>query len=130
MYGMLKTSQWCHVSHVCNAAMVSCLPCCHVSDYVMQSITMNDRCLVGCMVTDDSILFMAIHMMEVLRAVTSSHRDVLFGGGGEEAGLIGPVEVPLATPSMGGALTCCLGVSAFLDCFGGVIKLAAQLLLG
>ena len=45
------------------------------------------------------------------------------GGGGRgeggEAGFIGPVE---ATPSMGGALTCCLGVGAFLDCFGGVIS--------
>ena len=70
MYGMLKTSRWCHVSHVCNAVMVSCLPCCHVSNYVMHSITMNERCLVGWMVTDDTVLgtlFMAIHMMEVLK---------------------------------------------------------------
>ena len=90
MYGMLKTSQWCHVSHVCNAVMVSCLPCCHVSNYVTHSITMNDTCLVGWMVTNDTILG--------------------GGGGGGEAGFIGPVEVQFATPSMGGALTCCLGV--------------------
>ena len=116
-------------------AMLSWCHACHVSNYVMHSITMNDRCLVGWMVTDDTILgtlLMAIHMMEVLKELSPAAIQMfcccffLGGGGGGEAGFIGPVEVPFATPSMGGALTCCLGVGAFLDCFGG----AMQLLLG
>ena len=137
----VKNSQWCHVSHVCNAVMVACLPCCHVSNYVKHSITMNDRCLVGWMVTDDTIhvlgtLFMAIHMMEVLKELSPVAIGMFcfffffffFGGGGGEAtGFIGPVEVTFVTLSMGGALTCCLGVGAFLDCFWRCDQLATQL---
>ena len=70
---------------------------------------------------------MAIHMMEVLKELSPAAIGMFSlggggGGGGGEAGFIGPVEVPFATRSMGGALTCCLGVGAFLDCFGGVIS--------
>ena len=115
MLAMFAMLSWCHA--------------CHVSNYVMHSITMNDRCLVGWMVTDDSILgtiFMAIHMMEVLKELSPAAIGMfsffLGGGGGGEGGFIGPVEVPFATPSMGGALTCCLGVGAFLDRFGGVVS--------
>ena len=51
----------------------------------MYSITMNDRYLVGWMVTDDTILgtlFMAIHMMEVLKELSPAAIGMFGGGGG------------------------------------------------
>ena len=65
---------------------------------------------------------MAIHMLKELSPAAIGMFSFGGGGGGGEAGFIGPVEVPLATLSMGGPLTCCQGVGAFLDCFGGVIS--------
>ena len=68
--------------------MFAMLSWCHVSNYVMRSITMNDRCLVGWMVTDDTILgtlFMAIHMIEVLKELSPAAIGCPFFsfGGGE-----------------------------------------------
>ena len=65
----------------------------------------------------------ATHMMEVLKELSAAATGMFSLGGGRPAlgGL--QVVVPLATPSVGGALTCCLGVGAFLDCLGGVVSL-------
>ena len=64
----------------------------------MHSITMNDRCLVGWMVTDDTILgtlFMAIYMMEVLKELSPAAIQMFCcffflggGGGGERQALL------------------------------------------
>ena len=54
----------------------------------MHSITMNDRCLVGWMVTDDTILgtlFMAVHMMEVLKELSPAAIGMFSLGGGRHA---------------------------------------------
>ena len=79
---------------------------------------MNDRCLVGWMVTDDTIrgtLFMAIHMMEVLKELSPAAIGMFsffFWGGGGGGGEGRERQALFAIPSMGGALTCCLGVGA------------------
>ena len=65
----------------------------------------------------------ATHMMEVLKELSAAATGMFSLGGGRPAlgGLL--VVVPLTTPAVGGALTCCLGVGAFLDCLGGVVSL-------
>ena len=65
----------------------------------------------------------ATHMMEVLKELSAAATGMFSLGGGRPAlgGL--QVVVPLAIPSVGGALTCCLGGGAFLDCLGGVVSL-------